>query len=165
MSGYMARARDTARMNELRQLSLALGMYKTDMGTYKVANTGAGWSGIGWINIRESWATKSLYEAFQELWYISKSKPASQVGSDTWFVPWLASGPCGTYVPPGYMSWSATKWQMLYFSDSINKFALSTHLERPTEKDITYIQTTFNWMGLNGTCERYGMNYAVEGSY
>jgi hypothetical protein len=52
---------------------------------------------------------------------------------------------------------------MIYICSGGQSMSLSATLENPTSEDIAHIQTTCNGaIGINGTYNIYGKNYAIN---
>lgn len=155
LKSYLARWRDTAKISEIKQLNTALISYHLDKSTYWVA--WGGWRG-GWewhINYTDSTDyLKSLFTALQEKWYITggiKQKTVSDIYSppilsNTW---WCA------------VSGSSQDLYMLYFNNTTGQYSISGYLENPKWADINNVLLSYNGIWVNGTCTRYGRNYAV----
>lgn len=130
-----AKARDSRRMSDLRNIQLALELYYDKYGTYKV--TGGGWNGggqgfLGYENGADY--PKAVTRVLQEEGFLS----APRVDDPT--------------QNPGYM---------IYLCETYQVYALSAKKENPTVQDTDYIQKTCNGIGANGTYTNYGKNYAV----
>jgi prepilin-type N-terminal cleavage/methylation domain-containing protein len=152
---YIARGRDSVKVTEIKQLHVALVLYQVANRTYQVLGAGSMWLGQGWVNYSNGWTyPKSLFVVLQEKWFINgalKSLPAMSVTNNPVL---FNTSPCVV----------TSDWQelyMLYYNDATNRFSLSAYLENPQPADITNIVASWNGIWANGTCTRYGRNYAV----
>jgi hypothetical protein len=124
---------DAQRKSDLHALQLALEAYFKTNGTYRVAGSGSGGSGMGWVNY--------AYPGF---------KTVAQVLHDGGY---LAVGSLDD--PMGKLSY------MIYLCDDDKRYSISTTLDNPSPDDVSHVQKTCNAVGDNGTYTRYQKNYSV----
>ena len=129
-----AKARDARRMSDLHNIQLALEMYYDKYGTYRVAGTGSGGCGCGWLAYEGGAYAKAVTRGLQEEGFLGAPIVEDPIQN------------------PGYM---------IYLCENAQVYAISATKENPTTQDIDFIQKTCNGVGGNGTYTRYGKNYAV----
>lgn len=117
-----------------------------------------GWSGgsQGWANYYDGVSyTKSISDALKELGYLPmnfKTVTVIDIYKDKI-----------TYnVSPCVISGVSQDLFMYYWSNAAGKYSLSSYLHFPKESHLTNILSSYNGSGSNGTCTRYGMNFAVN---
>jgi type II secretory pathway pseudopilin PulG len=154
ISGYMDRAKDTRKVNELRQISLAINAFRIDKETYFVQGTGhMGWS-QGWANYKDGWSyTKTVAEWLAELWYIKQDISHFTTYSTN-------TNPIISNVSPCVAAGHSADLYM-YYTDGADRYSLSAYLKYPSDVSILFIQQAYNGTGSNGICTRYGRNYAI----
>jgi len=131
------KARDTKRKSDLLAIQIALEMYYSAYGTYKVS--GGGWGGNGQGLLSYENGTTYLLAVTRVLY-------------DEGFL----SQPL-TFDPV-----QGARGYMIYTCNYSQDYAISATLENPSAEDIAFIQTTCNGIGDNGTYTHYGKNYALE---
>lgn len=156
VTGYLRNARDTRKKLELQQLNTGLMQHQWAYGTFKVSGAWYAWAWQWWINYVNptQFYPKSLLQALQDEGYVGnsiKQKTISDVNSN-----WPQSN-----ISPCVPSWNSIDLYMLYFDDTIWRYSLSATLENSNQSNIDDIVKSYNGMGANGTCTRYGRNYAI----
>jgi prepilin-type N-terminal cleavage/methylation domain-containing protein len=137
VSDAKAKARDSQRKIDLKQIQLALEKYANYNGTYKVSGSGARGLGDGYIGQEgeSPYTSVSVMRALKNAGFLNQSVQDDLPQS-----------------PSGYM---------LHLC-GVDKYALSATLEKPTSADISNIQTTCNGTGPDGAFTKYGKNYAIS---
>lgn len=141
-------ARDAKRITDLFSIQLALELYYEIHGTYQVNGSGYDGNGQGWVSYEDADAGYSpdhYVKAVTEQLYDEGLLAAPRVND-----------PLRTIGSGGYM---------IYYCDWVDgdahSYALSATKENPTTDDLTYIETTCNGIGDNGTSNIYEKNYAI----
>jgi len=134
LNGARIKARDARRKTDLEAVRKALELYYDKHGTYTVSGGGYAGRGNGWLAYEGGPYTKAVTRVLYEEGFLSAPIVEDPIQN------------------PGYM---------IYICNSGEDFAITATLEKPTSNDISYIQTTCNGVGGNGTYTRYGKNYAV----
>lgn len=131
-----AKARDSQRRIDLKQIQLALEKHANYHGTYKVDGSGEQGFGDGYIGQEnvQPYTSVSVIRALKNAGFLNQS-----VKDDA------------LQAPTGYM---------LYLCGA-DKYALSATLEKPSSADIANIQTSCNGTGSDGTYTTHGKNYAI----
>jgi len=132
-----AKARDSQRKIDLKQIQLALEKYANYNGTYKVDGAGEQGFGDGYIGQENvaPYTALSVMRALKNAGFLNQSVQDDALQSPTGYMLYL----CG-----------------------VDKYALSATLEKPSPADIANIQTTCNGTGPNGTYTLHGKNYAIS---
>jgi len=132
LNSARAKARDTRRKSDLRQIANALELYKNQYGTYVVAGTGSGGSGTGWF-------------AYAYL----PSKAVSTGLVDEGLLPQEVFDPSGAKTGnisgrTGYM-----------ISASADRYQLHANLENPSAADIATQDTVCKGAGYKSYTAAY----------
>jgi type II secretory pathway pseudopilin PulG len=155
MTQYLARARDTNKVNELNQLRTAIEIYHIDKETYLVSWVWWGWGWQWWINYIDGISyTVSLFGELKRMGYISRD--IRQKTPTDYSLP-----PITRNKSPCLVTSASADLYMYYFNNAGGRYSLSAYLENPTDKNIDYIQQSYNGIWGNWTCTRYWRNYAV----
>ncbi|MDD2693365.1 MAG: type II secretion system protein [Candidatus Gracilibacteria bacterium] len=157
VTGYIKRAKDTAKMNELRNITTAINAYWTDHETYQIP--GVGWMGgsQGWVNYKDGTAyTKTIAEGLEEYHYLPGGGKFIKIVPATY-----SSNPVVSNTSPCVNISASQDLYMYYFDNTLGRYSLSTYINYPSDKHIATILDSFNGSGTNGTCTRYGRNYSI----
>lgn len=131
----LAKARDTKRKADLREVQVALQQYYVEYGTFQVANSGYSNGGNGWLSYVGGAYTTSVVQALYAEGFLERDDIEDPMQD------------------PGYM---------IYLCEGGQVYSLSATLERPKDEDIDFAENhTCNGDGSNGTVTRYGKNFAV----
>lgn len=128
---------DAQRKQDLQTLSTALNSYYQKHGTYKVTGAGAGGSGGGTVSSDGPPTYQSVVQGLYADGDLSSNANLPALSNE---------------------------YYLLYTCDAGQTYALSAKLDNPTADDISYIQTTCNGTGVNGTYTLYKRNYALQGT-
>ena len=128
-------ARDARRISDLKQIQIALELYYDKYRTYVVSGGGWGGLGTGYLGFENGTTyLKAVTRVLNEEGFLSAP---------------LVDDPIQN---AGYM---------MYVCEVGQVYAISATLEDPSSSNISFIQTTCNGTGANGTYDRYGKNYAL----
>ena len=157
VTGYIKRAKDTAKMNELRNITTAINAYWTDRGTYTIPWVGWMWGSQWWVNYKDGTAyTKTIAEWLEEYHYLPGW------GKFTTIVPATYNkNPVTSNTSPCITTSASQDLYMYYFDNTLGRYSLSTYINYPSDKHIAAILDSFNGSGANGTCTGYGRNYSI----
>ncbi len=138
-------SRDKQRISDLAQLQFALRLYNDIHGTYRVAGSGSGGNGTGWVSYEGGGGyARSVARALYEEGFL----------------------PTANFHDPS-VSLNVAGGYMIYLCDGGKSYSLSATKEIPIQSEIDYAKTVCNSdttqasLPGNSIVARYGKNYAV----
>jgi len=139
LNSARTKARDARRKSDLRQVAIALELYRDSNGTYAIPSTGTTGVGTGWFNTYASPYTKSVAQGLV----------------DAGFVGQLIVDPSAT---------GADRAPYMIVSDA-NGYTVWANLEDPSANDIATMNTcrSSSWDGYPSSLPAAGrMNYCIS---
>lgn len=135
LNSSRAKARDTRRKSDLKQIYTAMELYYENNGTYIIPGTGSSGCSCGWFNYEGGSYAKSVAHGIEEAGLMGKAPRDPSIASDN--------------QTPQYMKYQCGSGFYIY-----------AKLENPSAADTATYTASVN-AGCTSAPGAYGMNYAI----